>query len=264
MSDYKRYLELAKICRDTYKGPINHLQLSYNDEIITQQKIIHGSFGRGFCRLFWNSNTVIISFRGTRESIDWYISNIKLLPVKLNTALTNNVNIKVHTGFQQTLLNYNDKTTKLKSINSLWKHISDYNLFNGRKVVITGHSLGGALAILFAVNLRLKYEDYCKNNLVEIVTFGAPAVGLKKFKTYYNELNNKTIRIVNGSDIVPFTPPFFYHHIGNEIWLNKQNTQKNIGWFLRLAQSLRLPIKKFSHDHGIKEYIEKIKAVVIN
>lgn len=260
MSNYKRYIELAEICRATYKGPINHHQLSYNGESIRDQKIIHGSFERGFCRLFWNDSTVIISFRGTRERIDWLISNLKLIPVTLRPELSNSRNIKVHQGFQQTLLNYNDKTTNLKSIAALWKHISDYELFNGRKVVIIGHSLGGALATLFAVSLRLKYRDYCNNNLVEIVTFGAPSVGLKKFKRFYNELNVKTIRIVNGSDIVPFTPPFLYQHIGTEIWLYEEKVKKNIGWLARLAYSLRLPIKKFMDDHGMNEYIEKLKT----
>lgn len=262
MSDYKRYIELAKICREAYKGPINHKQLTYNNEQIAEQKIIHGSTKRGFCRLFWNSNTVIICFRGTREKIDWVISNIQFMPVNLKIELTNPKNIKVHNGFQKTLLKYDDKTTKLRSIDALWKHISDYKLFDGRKIVITGHSLGGALATLFAVKLRYKYEDYCKNNLLEIVTFGAPSVGLKKFKKYYGELNSKTIRFVNGSDIVPFTPPFLYHHIGTEIWLNEQKKWINIGWVSRLAYSLKSPIKKFADDHKMKAYIEKLKTFI--
>ncbi|WP_340202122.1 lipase family protein [Ascidiimonas sp. W6] len=258
MSNISRYIELAKICKATYQGPINQHQLTYNEKVLNHQKIVHGSYKRGFCRIFWNADTVIISFRGTREIIDWFISNIKFRPVVLKNNPHNFKTIWVHRGFQRTLLNYDDKTTGLKSLQAVWKHIQDNNLFNGRKIVITGHSLGGALAILFAVRLRMKYRKYSDLNLVEIVTFGAPAVGLKGFKKYYHDLSSKTIRVVNGSDIVPFTPPLFYHHVGNEIWLNEQVIKKNSGWFVRFAYALKLPLKKFMQDHSMDQYIEKL------
>lgn len=259
MSNNKpNHLELAKICKATYAGPINHKILSYDGLIIDQQKIIHGSYGRGFCRVFWNPETVIFAFRGTRESVDWKTSNLKMFPVQLKNCGTSSRGIKVRRGFQKTLY-YPDKTTKLTSIDAVFKHIEELDLFNGRKVVITGHSLGGALAILFATKLRLKFPEYINANLIKIVVFGSPAVGLKKFKTFYGDLNNKTIRIINGSDIVPFTPPLFYHHIGSDIWYNSRSTKSNNDWFTRLSYALRLPLKKFIRDHSMDSYIESLE-----
>ena len=250
-----RYIELAKICKDTYKGPINQKHLRYNRVPIEDQRIVHGSFGRGFCRLFWNDETVIVSFRGTRETADWFVSNFRWFPVNLKSKSRG---IKVHRGFQQTLLNYRDKTTGLKSIDALWKHLADLDLLKGRKVVLTGHSLGGALATLFAVQLREKHPEYTRESLVEIVTFGAPSVGLQQFKEFYGELNDLTLRIINGSDIVPFTPPFLYHHIGSEMWLKEEGIERNMGWVHRLGYALKLPLKRFAQDHKMEAYIQKL------
>ncbi len=106
--------------------------------------------------------------------------------------------------------------------------------------------------------------DIIENQLNEIVLFGSPAVGLKKFKTFYDELNEKTIRIVNGSDVVPFTPPLFYHHIGQELWIRKDKINNNKSWLARLSYSLKLPIKNFIDNHGMESYIESLKQILKN
>ncbi|WP_462171981.1 lipase family protein [Pseudoalteromonas xiamenensis] len=77
------------------------------------------------------------------------------------------------------------------------------------RLVITGHSLGGALAMLFAVKFRAKWREACENKLIEVVTFGSPAIGLQEFKNYYGDLVSKTTRIINGSDGVPLHHLFF-------------------------------------------------------
>ena len=262
-ANLKRHLELAKMCKAVYGSPVRQDLLSYNDKKMSGQKIIHGSLGRGFCRLFWNDETLIIAFRGTRESADWKISNLKMFPVKLKNCDTNSRWIRVHRGFQGTLYHI-DKTTKLNSFEAVLKHINDLDLFTNRKIVIIGHSLGGALATLFSVKLRAKTQNVVENQLQEIVLFGAPAVGLKNFKKFYNELNTKTTRIINGSDIVPFTPPLLYHHIGQEFWIRKNLIKENKNWILRLLYALKLPMKNFIDDHSMTSYIESIKLTLSN
>lgn len=223
------------------------------------QKIVHGSYGRGFSRIFWNDNVVVFAFRGTREGIDWLISNLLFLPVPMRHCDAAQGSIKVHFGFQRTL-EYVDKTTRLKCMDAIARHIEGHRLFNGRKIVITGHSLGGALAILFANRLRSLYPEYVAEHLDEIVVFGAPAVGLRNFSSWYGELGDKTTRIVNGADVVPFTPPLSYCHVGTEIWLNKHTFRQNLGWMKRLLYSIRLPITNFIRDHDIKKYIDRLSA----
>ncbi|MEO8255643.1 MAG: lipase family protein [Flavobacterium sp.] len=260
-SDFKRYLELAKVCKAVYGSPVRQDLIKYNGIAMKGQKIIHGSLNRGFCRLFWNDETIIIAFRGTRESQDWKISNLKMFPVALKSC-NNIIKIRVHRGFQKTLY-FKDKTTKLSSFEALFKHIEDLDLLKNRKIIITGHSLGGAIATLFCVKVRSLMPNVIENQLAEVVLFGSPAVGLKKFKQFYGNLNEKTIRIINGSDVVPFTPPFLYHHIGSEIWLNEDDIKNNKSWIPRLLYALKLPMKNFINDHGMKSYIESLNSKIV-
>lgn len=260
--DKKRYIELAKLCKMTYSSPINQTLFSYKDTKLIEQKIIHGSLERGYCRLFWNDDTIIIAFRGTREREDWKISNLKVLPIKLRDCGEQSESIRVHQGFHNTL-NFIDKTTQTRSLDTIITHIQKNNLFNGRKIVITGHSLGGALAILFAVKLRYYNTEYFNAHISEIVTFGNPAVGFKAFQNFYQELNDKTFRIVNSSDIVPFTPPFFYRHIGKQIWLrDSNNIFENTGWFKRIIYALKMPKNNLTDDHSMDRYILMLQALV--
>jgi hypothetical protein len=256
----EQLIELAMICRSVYSGPINQKILTIDSKPLLYQKIIHGSFGRGYCRLFWNDNRVVIAFRGTREIVDWRISNLRLLPTKLKNCGKEGEQIKIQSGFQRSLY-FTDKTTGIKSVDALYQHLENQKLLTGnKKIIITGHSLGGAIATLFAVKLRYKYPDIVYNHLDRIVLFGCPSVGLQKFKSYYRELNERTIRIVNGSDIVPLTPPFFYEHVGSSIWYTKNNAIRNEHWLYRLSYALRMPIKKFINDHSIEEYIETLMS----
>ena len=258
--DLIRYIELGKMCKAVYGSPVRQDLLTYNGKKMLRQKIVHGSRKRGFCRIFWNDETLVIAFRGTRESIDWSISNLRMFPVALQNCNLDK-KIKVHRGFQRTLY-FIDKTTKLKSFYAVLKHIEEIGLLENRQIVITGHSLGAALATLFSVKLRARLPVVIENQLQEIVLFGSPAVGLAKFKIFYKELNEKTVRIINGSDVVPFTPPIFYHHIGRELWIKKDVLITNKSWMSRLFYALRLPMKNFTDDHSMKSYINSLKLIL--
>ena len=257
----KLLIELAKICKSVYGSPINHKILTIKDKKLNHQRIIHGSLHRGFCRLFWNEEYVIIAFRGTRENLDWQISNLKLFPTRLKNCGTEPQSIKVHFGFQKALY-YTDKTTGLKSIDAIYNHLESNDLLNGdRKIIITGHSLGAAIATLFAVKLRFNYKNITDKSIEHIILFGSPAVGFDEFKRYYGDLNSRTLRVINGSDIVPFTPPFFFRHIGESIWYNKTQVIENESWLFRLLYSLKLPISNFFKEHSMEKYIETLKGL---
>lgn len=85
------------------------------------------------------------------------------------------------------------------------------------KIYVTGHSLGGALAILCAL-------EFSRQGLpiAAVFTFGQPRVGNKNFAVLYDDgLRDITFRIVNQNDIVPRTPGWLlgYRHCGQEIFL---------------------------------------------
>ena len=85
-----------------------------------------------------------------------------------------------------------------------------------RAVFFTGHSLGGALAIVAAE--RAMRELGVKATAV--LTFGSPRPGDAQFASAYSPaLGNATYRFVHGTDLVPTVGPSFvgFRHVGNFI-----------------------------------------------
>lgn len=67
---------------------------------------------------------------------------------------------------------------------------------------MTGHSLGGALALLAAWHLQRQFIP-----LHEVVTFGAPMVGnAVAAQAFQREFPGKIFRYVNIDDPVPLLP----------------------------------------------------------
>ncbi|AFM15178.1 Lipase (class 3) [Mycolicibacterium chubuense NBB4] len=89
-----------------------------------------------------------------------------------------------------------------------------------QKLIVTGHSLGAALAVLAA-------PDIAKNLSVpepELTTFGGPRPGLYDFVVPFNLLIDTCFRVVNLFDIVPHLPLALpelpYTHVGVQIAVN--------------------------------------------
>ena len=83
-----------------------------------------------------------------------------------------------------------------------------------RSFVVTGHSLGAALATLFV----MENWDKKKFDVSTICTFASPRVGNTEFARTFNQLPLTSWRIVNSLDIVPKVPmnvPMFfdYEHV---------------------------------------------------
>jgi pimeloyl-ACP methyl ester carboxylesterase len=82
-----------------------------------------------------------------------------------------------------------------------------------KPVVVTGHSLGGALAVLLARRLA-----ETQRQVVAVYTFGMPRPGLAVFAEAYkaSALPSRTYRLVHGDDIVPTVAPseLGFRHIG--------------------------------------------------
>jgi hypothetical protein len=82
------------------------------------------------------------------------------------------------------------------------------------RLLITGHSLGGALAMLAAPDVPAAVPA---RNAPDLVTFGAPRVGLADFAARFNALIGSCFRVVNFLDIVPTVPPAPYAHVGTAV-----------------------------------------------
>ncbi|XP_045194856.2 lipase ZK262.3-like [Mercenaria mercenaria] len=84
------------------------------------------------------------------------------------------------------------------SIEEMVRQYPDYD------VVITGHSLGGALASLSAASLI--YTGVVRENKLSLYTFGMPRVGDKDYAFNHDKIVNNSWRVVHGRDIVAHIP----------------------------------------------------------
>ncbi|MEM7254787.1 MAG: lipase family protein [Pseudomonadota bacterium] len=92
---------------------------------------------------------------------------------------------------------------------------------NIRRIWTTGHSLGGALALLAARRFTQP---------AEVVTFGCPRVGDRAFARAFRP---RHYRVVYRNDMVPMVPPpGIYKHAGEFIYLdgNQQVHRDMDGW----------------------------------
>jgi triacylglycerol lipase len=204
------------------------------------------------------SDNIWISFRGSLTSNEWkedFImkqeslfqtpQNIKQVQLDFLTTSTGET-ANVHKGFVDIYTNFrNDLLSTIQQINTDKKKL----------IIISGHSIGAAVATLVAVDLA--QSGY--TNIV-VYTFACPRIGDNTFKTIVDDtLKLPVYRVVNISDLIPNSPlsvqpnlndttnPYMYLHCG----------------FLIPFQINRLSIKG---NHGIPTYMAGLenKLVVID
>ncbi|KAG2212653.1 hypothetical protein INT47_000630 [Mucor saturninus] len=150
--------------------------------------------------------TIHLVFRGTnsiRSAItDLIFDFTNYTPVK---------GAKVHKGF---LASYNEV------VNTFFPILQAQITANpSYKVEISGHSLGGAQALLAGMDLYQRDKRLTSKNL-SIYTVGCPRVGNPEFAYYVDSTGIPFSRSVNKRDIVPHVPPqsFGFLHPGVEAW----------------------------------------------
>lgn len=89
----------------------------------------------------------------------------------------------------------------------------------GCRVILSGHSLGGAVATLVADWLK-----GCGYEIQAVYTFGSPRVANGPWQRCYNRLlSDRTFRIVNAGDPVPHVPWMLgtYRHVNSLVYLDR-------------------------------------------
>jgi predicted lipase len=162
-------------------------------------------------------NSIFISFRGSSNILNW-IDNIQISKIYPYPEFQN---IGVEKGFYKAY-KYLDNDIYNNIINLSAK----YNTIN---LIITGHSLGAAIATLLSFDI-INSKLYDKYNIVSLITFGSPRVGNQEFVNLFNQYDINSKRITHYYDVVPHVPEEFlkYVHISQEIWYNEDNTYYTI------------------------------------
>lgn len=120
----------------------------------------------------------VLSVRGTTSFQDWR-KNAKINPTAIGGGRM------VHTGFDEA---YKDAESQIRAL---------LDEVDGLPLFITGHSLGGAVAVMATWYLA-------RDTLAACYTFGAPRVGNYKFN---DDFHTPIYRVVNAVDPVPMVPP---------------------------------------------------------
>eukprot|EP00475_Leptophrys_vorax_P020857 TRINITY_DN2860_c0_g1_i2.p1 TRINITY_DN2860_c0_g1~~TRINITY_DN2860_c0_g1_i2.p1 ORF type:complete len:203 (-),score=59.85 TRINITY_DN2860_c0_g1_i2:588-1196(-) len=135
---------------------------------------------------------------------------VRLEDLKLwrSTASYFSSDITVHSGFLDMYHIHRDAVIKY-----LFEVVAQYPSYEVR---ITGHSLGGALATIMALDVTLNYQ--LPN--VKLMSFGSPRVGNYEFAVAFNRTSIQHYRLVNEKDPVPHFPQmvFGFHHAPQEVW----------------------------------------------
>jgi len=151
-----------------------------------------------------NVDTIFVVFKGTDPlSWDQWATDLDVACVDYPLCK----GCKVHSGFFNAM---NTQFLKLQNaVDAARARLSSPTL------VVVGHSLGGAIANLFAVQMVQRQQKPF------VYTFGGPRVGNKAWSDYYNGLLRSGViqtsfRINNDRDLVPHLPPNFasFVHVG--------------------------------------------------
>ncbi|KAF3555335.1 hypothetical protein F2Q69_00015799 [Brassica cretica] len=166
---------------------------------------------------------LVIAFRGT-EQTKWkdLQTDLMLVPVGLNPERIGGdfkEEVQVHSGF---LSAYDSVRIRIISLLKIAiGYIDDVAEHEDKwHVYVTGHSLGGALATLLAIELASSQLAKRGAITVTMYNFGSPRVGNKKFADVYNQKVKDSWRVVNHRDIIPTVPRLMgYCHVAHPVYL---------------------------------------------
>lgn len=206
------------------------------------------------CFVGADGGSIILAFRGTTTIEDW-LTNAKIRKVEGPLGDT-----RVHYGFQ-------------KALDCVWGAVeSAVAALLPKRLWITGHSLGGALAALATAR-------FLENDIpVEaLYTFGQPRVGNSNFAEVFEVWFDSMYRLVNNEDIVPRVPVGGYKHVGREYYFDNDGIlHEDPNWIkkysdhvmsveIRSVEKFREVRHKYPNsiaDHGMSRYIHNIEKSI--
>ncbi|PKA61994.1 Phospholipase A1-Igamma2, chloroplastic [Apostasia shenzhenica] len=143
-------------------------------------------------------------------------------------------------------------TAELQRLVNLYKHSGEEV-----SVTITGHSLGGALALLSAADAALSLPAGVP---VGVISFGAPRVGNEAFGEMLKKNRVKVLRVATKQDVVPKVPGLLFNedrkmkgwegvyvHVGDELELDAKD-----------SPYLKREVIDVAGFHGLETYLHLV------
>jgi triacylglycerol lipase len=201
------------------------------------------------CLLIAYADCIIVAFRGTDAGeIDDWKTNLQHKPAAGAFGLA-------HSGY-------------LAAVDLLWPRLTasiEQMRDNQQTLLLTGHSMGGALAVVAAA----KFAAEGAIPVAGLYTFGQPAVADASFhRELATRVEDRYFRFVNSSDMVPglHVDPVFAP--GGQLLFIDRGGRIHTGTALRPILSTRLLTQVLEPetrraevgDHGIAEYVRVLTS----
>lgn len=196
------------------------------------------------------NKSLLITVRGT--------SNIEnaMVDVALKLTPDKKAGISLHNGFAS-------------AAQAIYAEVKPY-IKPGYQIDTTGHSLGGAVALILAM-----YLDVDHYSMGHVITFGQPKVTNLTGATKFDAL--QVIRVVTQKDLVPLVPPFdpvdyrnigIYWHLGTEVVMFPNSTYsilRGLNSMLRATKFTQEPLTENNLQyHQMTVYLSLIDKLSKN
>ena len=190
---------------------------------------------------------LVLAFRGTEKKVPDWLTDARCTP-------TVEGNAKVHTGFLEAF----DRKTNDDQGKTARQVVEEILDDPGAKdcdgqplpLFITGHSLGGALALLATKLIAPNINGAC-------YTFGAPRVANYE---YFEFVKTPVYRVVNSADLVPRVPPGVFMYCLTKL-------AKGLAWVTEFLPPISLMFQKLEclldklngyRHHGDQRYLTDV------
>lgn len=193
---------------------------------------------------FFGSDICYLVFRGTKflQLEDWEID----FQMDLKAPFNEKDEMKCHSGFYDAIF-YHHQNTDDSIYSQIQEILSKHYVKGKTKLIVTGHSLGGALSSVYSIASSIQNSPF---EVFKIFSFGSPRIGTDEFVKI---LEDKCYRYVHDLDFVTGMPEYLKPH-GKRIIISKILPEK-------VTINLRntLPILSYSlTDHYVGEYVKDL------
>ncbi|KAI5066604.1 hypothetical protein GOP47_0019228 [Adiantum capillus-veneris] len=217
---------------------------------------------------------IVVVWRGTVTRLEWLenIDGTMIEPLGISNAshaktVAGHFNVGVERGFHTlyTARNVDAPHGHASACNQVRDEVARLvHLYKGQEnqmsITMTGHSLGGALALLAAYDVSLNCIE--KDIPISVISFAAPRVGNEAFKVQLEELGVNVLRIVNHNDMVPKVPGIFVHeasatHIPANVISGAGSHGHNLAWNTYVHVGVELLL-----DNHFSPFLKKSFSIV--
>ncbi|KAG2434517.1 hypothetical protein HYH02_012184 [Chlamydomonas schloesseri] len=162
---------------------------------------------------------IVLVFRGT-DSSNWgqWAENMRAWRTDHMYPEPGFPHALIHAGFYTLWTGSSLQTTFTAAVSEL------VAAHPGARLVAIGHSMGGALAQLAALEVKLAYSNVTGGGggpmHATVYTFGAPRVGNLAYQQLFNSFIDVSWRFTHNRDVVPSVPLQLmgFQHVAREVW----------------------------------------------